>query len=613
MKSIFYILSVIITLLLTPAYSLNDNVVINSALKENKIPAESIYYIPFTIQISDKGYIYSNPKGPGIGKPLIVSVSDNSGVIYKEVLITSPIKYNPKIGEWVNIHKTTAILYIPVSTIGLKDSLKVKVELDYLFCDDNSCIPGKAAGEIIYSIVTQNYDANYLTIPVDTITINTQNQKPVDVAQNNSQISFDGLQNFSVDSGKIPEQFYPVYHDAGSIKNIFHAVILALIAGMLLNFMPCVLPVISLKIRSISINSDKPFRIKLFMSLLYSAGILFSFVVLAYVVVFAGRMWGAFFQSADFLKVVVIIIFIMGLSFAGVFIFNIPSFLSTIAAKKISNNYINSFLSGVFVTLLATPCSGPFLGSVIAWSLTQNAVIVYTVFICIGAGMSIPILILSIVAGSRRILPRTGDWNMSLEKIFSFLMMASVIYFISLLPEKDIVMLLWSLLIIAAAFWQYGKWGSLLNGFKRRLISLIVLFLLIVFSFWVSFFKQHESDLSKITRMNYSHQTLLDNFGKRPVLVVFTADWCPNCKLVEKSALYTEKTIEIFNEKSVLILVADLSNEGSEGEELLSRLKSKSIPFTAFFFMDRKLGEPICLRDIYSEDDILEILSNSLE
>jgi thiol:disulfide interchange protein DsbD len=372
--------------------------------------------------------------------------------------------------------------------------------------------------------------------------------------------------------------------------------------------MPCVLPVLTLKITTlVSHAHDRRLIVKTGLS--YTFGVLTSFCFLAALAAFAGMGWGSLFQQSGFIIVMTLLLFIFSLSLLGVFTLNLPGFAGRAASTQFGNVAVDSYIKGLMASLLATPCSGPLLGATLAWSLSQPPYIVFTVFTAIGIGMALPYIIISIYPPIVSFIPKPGNWTVIFERVMGFLLLGSVIYFISVLSDDLFIPTLVMLFVSGISIWQYGEWGNLSRSGISQKVSRIVLILLLIAALSIPVYWSNRPSKTVIAQNSYTFSNLQSLArGGQITAVQFTADWCPNCRIVERSVLYTKETEALFKEKNVTLLVADITQSGTEGEKLLHALGSSSIPFLAFFPAGNSFNNPICLRDLYSEKDIVEAL-----
>lgn len=600
------VLKIIILLTCFFTYSpvFSESLIITTENSDNIVKIDKNYYLPLTMKIPDKSYIYGNPKGPGTGKPTnIFASTSNKSITFSNILIEKPEKYFPKQEiNWVYRHKDSVKFYVPFTITGSQPniSITIKILVDALLCSNVSCVPIK--GNYSYTFNTDqlpkksienkdNFLKNLVKLGGNTSTVNTL--KPTKTKK---------LQ-------EIPFDFEPKFITTNTISNLLQAIIFALLAGFILNFMPCVLPVISLKIISI-IKIAKDDRLKIIkIGLTFTLGMLLSFLVLASLAAFAGHNWGTLFQNTTFLISMIIIVFALALSLMNVYTINLPSFAAKKATITYSNPYIDAFMKGLLTTFLATPCSGPFLGGTLAWSLTQPIYIIYIIFLCIGLGMALPYLIIALKPGLISFIPKPGEWTVVFEKLMGFLLFGTVIYLLSVLPLEEIPALLWMLFFTAIAFWQYGQYGAINKSKKSRIFSAILLVIIIYAAYSFFLTKPGKDEIIDIPKENYSLEKLTEaNVNNQVVIVKFTADWCPNCQLVELNTIKTKEFNDLVKENNIKVLIADITKPGTEAEMLLNKLNSRSIPFLAIFGTGENFLNPICLRDLYNIDDIKEAL-----
>jgi len=231
----------------------------------------------------------------------------------------------------------------------------------------------------------------------------------------------------------------------------------AFLAGFLLNLMPCVLPVVGLKLLSFVQQAQSDRRRILLMNFAYTAGLVFVMLVLASLAVFAGMGWGGQFSSTGFTIILAAIVFAFGLSFLGVWEIPLPGFVSTVPGRIPQEGYAGAFGKGILSTLLATPCSGPFLGTALAWAVTQSAVFTYGVFVTVGLGMASPYLVIGAFPALIRFLPKPGNWMITFKYVMGFVMLATVVYLLSFVAIASVVPTILLLLGIGIAVWFAGQ------------------------------------------------------------------------------------------------------------------------------------------------------------
>lgn len=234
-----------------------------------------------------------------------------------------------------------------------------------------------------------------------------------------------------------------------------------LIGGFILNFMPCVLPVISIKVLSLLGQAGQAPRRVLGLGVSFAAGMIVLFLVLGLLVTVVGQTWGALFQSTTFLLVMLGILVAMTASLFGAFTFGVPAAVGDADAAIEGEGYVGSFGKGILAVLLGTPCSGPFLGSALAWAAGKSAAghpwLGMLIFLSMGLGMALPFVILAARPNWMRFLPRPGPWMETFKQFMGFLLLLTVVYILSIL-ESGLVK--WAVLFafgVAFASWLYGR------------------------------------------------------------------------------------------------------------------------------------------------------------
>ncbi len=569
---------------------------------ETSIPAGGKGLLIIRLDIPEGSYIYGNPKGPGIGKATSVKVSPETGLSFGPTRFLPPKKYTPA-GEkdfvWIYEKKTSILIPVDIAPETRPSIRNPKISIEALLCSHGSCIPQTLEPRASIRVLGPGQAGTAI---------------PAGLLERHS------IQSLEATDGKAlsesPEEpssdlrFRPRYVSSSAVSNIVQAVILGIIAGFILNFMPCVLPVVSLKLMGFVQHAGQRRRTLVRHGLLFSLGILTSFALLASLGSTLGYNWGELFQKKQFLIAMIAVIFAMGLSLLGVFTIGMPSFVSRVSRDS-GNPYIDSYIKGVLATLLATPCSGPFLGGTLAFAFTQPPPVIFAIFMSIGLGMALPYLALSAAPGLIRFVPRPGDWSVAFEQLMGFLLLGTAVYLMGILSSENLMPAIWFLLILGIGLWQYGRYGNVTRGLKSRIISGSVLALFIALGCFFAFSTNDEVEKGAgiVSQAAFDMEAIERKSAAGGISIVkFTADWCPNCVLVERTALYTSRVVSLINENSITLYTADITRENPDAQKLLRELGSRSIPFLAVFPPGERFNEPICLRDIYDESDVLEAI-----
>ena len=249
-------------------------------------------------------------------------------------------------------------------------------------------------------------------------------------------------------------------------------ILFGFIGGLILNLMPCVLPVIGLKILAFVEQGRQNRARAILLNVWYSAGLLSVFMVLAALAANLHWAWGQQFQSATFNIVMCGVVFAMALSFLGVWEIPIPGFIGSGKSAKwaAKEGAAGAFAKGVLTTVLATPCSGPYLGAVFSYTLTQSPLVTYLVFASIGLGMASPYLVIGAFPELLRFVPKPGAWMDTLKQLMGFVLLGTVVYLLSLLESSWFIPVLTLLFGLWAGCWWIGR-TPLTADLRRKLMA----------------------------------------------------------------------------------------------------------------------------------------------
>lgn len=415
-----------------------------------------------------------------------------------------------------------------------------------------------------------------------------------------------------------------------STKGIAPGVLLAalfsgFLGGLILNLMPCVLPVISLKIFSfITQAGESPARIFRH-GLAFAAGIFTWFLGLGMLVITlkAGGSqvtWGAFqFQNPWFVIGLSVLVFLFALNLFGVFEITLPGSAATSLDHAASRGgYGGSFFQGLFATLLATPCTAPFLGSALGFAFGQSATLIMAMFASVSLGMSLPYLLLSARPGWRKWIPKPGTWMERLKQFMGFPLLATNLWLLWVIQNQrgsDAALALLALfLLLGFCAWIYG---SLLESASRMKWPLLILLLLIIGAGIAVLGNRitnskpvAQSTLSKegIEWVTYSPETLesLRSQGK-PVFLDFTASWCLTCQFNERTAINVPAVRKLMHERGIIAMKGDWTNSDPAITAALKSYGRVGVPL-AVYYPPGKGSEPIVLPELLTERIVLDAI-----
>ncbi|MCY4357051.1 MAG: protein-disulfide reductase DsbD family protein [Gammaproteobacteria bacterium] len=393
---------------------------------------------------------------------------------------------------------------------------------------------------------------------------------------------------------------------------------LAFLGGMILNLMPCVFPVLSIKALSFTKNAGESLARQRMDGIVYTAGVIVAFLVLASVLIAlrAGGEavgWAFQFQQPWFLAFIVYLFFTMGLSLSGVF--EIGTGLmgagGSLAAQK---GYRGSFFTGVLATTVATPCTAPFMGPAIGFALSQPWWVALPVFTALGLGMAAPILLLSFVPVLFRYLPKPGAWMETFKQLMAFPLYASALFFLWVLGNQVGVMGMAAVIgvcvLIAFAAWLYQRryaMGVLLRSFNYATgfatIALAIYLMQTPFlqpqsSASNSAFVSDESGGAGQNYLAFSSQRVDELRAEgRPVFVNMTADWCITCLANEQTSLGTERVQQSMADNDITYMKGDWTNEDPEITAVLEAFNRPSVPLY-ILYPGEPASEPLILPQI---------------
>jgi thiol:disulfide interchange protein DsbD len=397
------------------------------------------------------------------------------------------------------------------------------------------------------------------------------------------------------------------------------------LGGLILNLMPCVLPVISLKIFNfIAQAGESPSRIFRH-GLAFAAGIFTWFLGLGVLIIAlkAGGSqvtWGAFqFQSPYFVVGLSALVFLFAMNLFGLFEITLPGNAATSLDQAASRGgYFGSFFQGVFATLLATPCTAPFLGSALGFAFGQSPSVILAMFASVALGMSSPYVLLSARPGWRKWIPKPGLWMERLKQFMGFPLLATNIWLLWVLQNQRgsgaLLALLALLLILGFCAWVYG---SLPGASPRvRTVVLILLAGLLAISSPLLLKKILESapispssgSREGIDWVPYSPEALesLRAQGK-PVFLDFTASWCLTCQFNEKTAINLPSVRSLLREKGITAMKGDWTNSDPAITAALKSFGRVGVPL-AVFYPAGKGSSPVVLPELLTEKIVLETL-----
>lgn len=478
--------------------------------------------------------------------------------------------------------RVAILLHIEIPADTPDGTWDIEVDLTYQACDDRSCLP-----------------------PVTTTA--TVNLKVGPGGQASSDPVFSAARTT------------PTRRQGRSLILILF---LGMIGGLILNAMPCVLPVLSLKIFGLVKSASQGRSQVVVGSLATALGIVLSFWALALAAVVAKSAggavgWGVQFQEPIFVTFLAIIVLMFCLNLWGVFEIPLPRRLAQLADSGPREGIPGHLASGLFATLMATPCSAPFLGTAVGFALSQSAMTIFAVFTAIATGMALPYLALAAAPGAAKLLPKPGSWMETLKVVMGFFLAAAAIWLLYVLAaqmgRERLAFIELALLALALFVWMRHH---ALRSQAARIVALLGIIGSIVTALILASganqmttteTPEHAGGLVAWTTFDRQEAEGLAAEG-RLVFVDVTADWCFTCKVNERLVLETPEIADAFERYSVVAMKADWTNRSDTITDFLADHGRYGIPF---YLLYRPGQEPHIFGELLNQQDVLEVLESA--
>ncbi len=627
-------------LTLAQDFNARNNPALVSIIPSNGIfLVEENYYFGVKIELQQGWKTYW--KNPGdAGAPITIEFNDTSIGNKLKILFPFPEKFKDHDVSTIG-YEGQVIFPVRIQKDEI-DKINEKINLDYLVCKD-ICIPISETKNLNLNlqnvIQSDAFMESYKTVPkkklnyfnIDENIISSEKisiklinkdefkntelfayaedinlkvkklKSSFEVFLDNDIESLNGPIDFSFSNGKVYEEISFDFNKKSIQTPIIYFIILAFLGGLILNFMPCVLPVLSLKLYSfLSLAKDDDNKIRFDCSLTI-AGIVTSFLVLAITVIFLKTFgetvgWGFHFQNQFFLMFILVLMLIFSLNLLGFFEIILPQN----ALYKI-NNFLNTnsksghYFSGVFATLLATPCSAPFLGTAVGFSMGSSNQNIVIIFLSIALGFSFPYLCFIIIPKIVKLLPKPGEWMNNLKYFLGLLMLLSFVWISNLFKINYLLIFLFTSLILIST--------CLKNKSKFTMITSLLFVITNIF-FFSEKMNLHKN---KLIWEDYNDKSLESYLNEnRFVLVDVTADWCVTCQFNKITTLNTKQLVDFLIQHEVLVIRADWTNKDKDIFDFIKRYNRYGIPVNIVYGPKNKEG--ILLPEILSKDIVINKL-----
>ena len=392
---------------------------------------------------------------------------------------------------------------------------------------------------------------------------------------------------------------------------------LAFLGGLILNLMPCVFPVLGIKVLGFVNQAGSDRRKVVAHGLVFTLGVLLSFWVLAGLLLAlrAGGSqlgWGFQLQSPAFVFGMAAFLLVFALNLSGLFEVGLSA--TAVGGKlQMQQGYGGSFFTGILATLVATPCSAPFLAPALGAALALPAVESVLVFTAIAVGLAAPYLLLSAFPAAVKLLPRPGAWMETFKQLMAFPLYATVGWLLWVLAgqtkdnDNALLLIVFGLVLLAMAAWVYGRW--------TKPAARLVAALLLVGGVWLGWPKP--AGATTVTASGYAVKwepwspaaVEAARAAGRTIYVDFTARWCATCQTNKAAVFSSSEVLKAFGDRNVLLLKADWTSKNSAITDELAKWNRSAVPFNLIYAPGR--AEPVILPELLTPGIVLEALAGT--
>ncbi|CAM5220136.1 Thiol:disulfide interchange protein DsbD [Castellaniella defragrans] len=380
--------------------------------------------------------------------------------------------------------------------------------------------------------------------------------------------------------------------------------LLAASAGLLLNLTPCVLPAVPLKVRAVLREAGERQAVRLASAALFTAGSVLFFGGLGLATALLQWRWGVLFQSQTLLIALSALLAALAvLNFSGRSL-PLPNALVALRGRRL----LEPFFSGLVSALLSTPCTGPLLGGVLVFAVTQPLVNILVIFVAIGLGLAAPYVVLILRPSLLKRLPRAGAWTMVIQQSFGWLLLAAALFYAQSVLPTPWRTPLWIALLATVLGWTVVTFWRVAER-SARTAALFVGATAAVLGYFGSGLSQSAETAIAWQPLRATDVSSLSRLG-RPALVEFTADWCINCKVLEKTAYEDKDVVAALKRTRTVPLQANLTRPDPTLEHLLALHGGVGLPFAVV--LDHKGREVQTLSGLFTSTSLVQALNKTL-
>jgi suppressor for copper-sensitivity B len=529
-------------------------------------------YLGLHFKLDEGWHIYTNNPG-SIGMPTTIG-SSTSHILVNNIFWPKHKIVTHDDGSTSNIYENEVV--IPFTIDQVIEGSNLKFNVSFVVCND-MCIP--ITTEVSYQHIKDN------------ILLKKFLSKAPSIARTDN-----------------PNKFL----------NLIIILLTAFAGGFILNFMPCVLPVLSIKLMSILNNKQYDHQTIKSSFLATSCGIICSFIIIAIITCILMSLgksvgFGLHFQQPAFIIALIIILIIFTINLLEKIQVSLPASLNDIIIKylpKNDKNIISSFFNGMFTTILATPCTAPLVGSAISFALSQGCPEIFLIFTLMGTGLASPYILVSFYPRLIDYLPKPGNWMVKLKKLMAIFLVITILWLLVVISNQlgELAAFLLFLIILLLKFCLTENSGFLSN-IKYKIISCLIL---IILAFYIPFenaknIDSYENYIDEIWQKFDPNK--IDNLVKEGKIIVidFTADWCISCKINKLTTLNRPDILYYLKHNQVIAMRANLTKDNLQAVDFMKKFNRHGIPFNVIYGPKAPNGIPL------SEILTTDLLKNSLK
>jgi thiol:disulfide interchange protein len=531
--------------------------------------SENLLYITFSL--AKDWHFYADEKTTPEGMSLKITAG-GKGLIFSEPVFPKAQTYFDKVtNQKQAVYSGQFSVYVPFKTEAVEQTTEIKVLINGLSCSQQLC--SKASYELSKKLE---------------ISVSADMTKPAFIVP--------------VEPNSTPA--------TGAGVNPAIVLPLAILAGLLLNVMPCVWPILPIIVMRLVSQAQKSKAKSVLLGLAFALGIILFFVALAAVNIILKLgfglvfQWGDQFRNPAFVVGMALLMVVLALYMFGLFTFGIPA---SVSSGKQSEGFAGSVGMGFLAAVLSTPCSFAILTFVLAWAQTQPIPLATITFLLIGVGMALPYVILTMIPKLLEKIPKPGRWMELFKHATGFILLAIGVKLLEAVQLEKIIDVLYYAIVLTVCVWMWGVCVSYNSpAVKKWIIRLIAIALAIFFGF--VFLSEPKKEL--IDWQPYDAEIITSaQKNNQPVLIDFTADWCLSCKILDKTVYSNKQVADLIKQKGVLAIKADTTDYDYPAAKALREIYNEpAVPVSVLLLPGKDV--PIKLRGNLIKNELIKNLQS---